>query len=161
MGRDTQTGTHRAFLSENLQLPFSADSTGHRDAIHKPSRTGLFSAKTSNFLFWRTRPASGVRYANWYTPGFPQQTPPTAFCGLDRVPECDTKTVPLGQLKSVPLAAHLTSSLFTLHYSLKNPPAGRFFSCPPGFFRFSAFFVIFIFTFIYVSSILSYRQISM
>lgn len=157
MGRDTQTGTHRAFLSENLQLPFLADSTGHRDAIHKPSRTGLFSAKTSNFLFWRTRPAIGMQSTSQYTPGFPQQTPSTAFCGLDRVPECDTQTVPLGQLKSVPLAAHLTSSLFP-----QKSPGGQVLFLPAGLFSFSGvFFVILILTFIYVSSILSYRQISM
>lgn len=132
-GHDTQTGTHRAFLSENLQLPFLADSTGHWDAIHKPIHTGLSSANTVNCLL-RTRPGTGMRYANRSAWSIKIR----AACG--------------------------TPYFFTFHSSLfpQKSPGGQVFFLPAGLFSFfRVLFAILILTFIYVSSTLSYRQISM
>ncbi len=88
LGRSMQAGTHRVFLSENLQLPFLADSTGHWSAICKPVRTGFSSAKASSCLFG----------------------------GLDQTSGRETQAGIPGPLKSVPLCG--TPYFFTIHSSL-------------------------------------------
>ena len=131
-GHDTQTGTHRAFLSKRRQLPFS-DSTGQWSTIRKPVFTGLSSANTVNCLL-RTRPAIGMRYANRSAWSIKIR----AACG--------------------------TPYFFTFHSSLfpQKSPGGQVFFLPAGLFSFfRVLFAILILTFIYVSSTLSYRQISM
>ena len=159
MGWSTQAGTHRAFLSKNLHLPFLADSTGHWGAIRKSVRTGFSSTRFASCL-WRTRPAIGVRYASRYASGFSHQKPPAAFLA-DPTGHRGAIRKPLDPVHSNPcrFAAHLTSSLCTLHYSLKTPrrqvPVRR------AFFIFFLLPSLFILTFIYLCSILSHRQSSM
>ncbi len=151
MGRDTQTGTHRAFLSENLQLPFLADSTGQWSTIRKPVCTGLSSVKTSSCLFWRARPGSGVRYENRDTKTgmhraflsenlqLPFLAGSTGQWSTIRKPVCTR----LSSAKTVNCFLRTrpgTGMRYANRSAFPHPPAGRFFSCPPGFFRFPAFF---------------------
>ena len=131
-GCGMQAGTHRVFLSENLQLPFLSNSTGHWSAICKPVRTGFSSAKTSSCLFG----------------------------GLDRTSGRDTQAGIPGPLKSVPLCG--TPYFFTIHSSLftqLSPAAG--FPCRRAFLFLFLVFSILILTFIYLCGILSHRQSSM
>ncbi len=110
LGRSMQAGTHRVFLSENLQLPFLSDSTGHWSAICKPVRTGFSSARTSSCLFG----------------------------GLDRTSGRETQAGIPGPLKSVPLCG--TPYFFTIHSSLftqLSPVAG--FPCRRAFYFFCSF----------------------
>ena len=148
------------FPQQDSPVAFLADSTGHWGTIRKSVRTEFSSTRFASCL-WRTRPAIGVRYASRYASGFSHQKPPAAFLA-DPTGHRGAICKPLDPVHSNPcrFAAHLTSSLFTFHYSLKTPRR-QVPSYPPGFFIFFRLSPHFILTFIYLCSILSHRQSSM
>ena len=123
------------FPQQDSPAAFLADSTGHWGAIGKPARTGFSPARFASCLFGGLdRPLGRDMQAGTHRAFLSENlklplADPTGHRGAIRKP--------LDPVHSNPcrFAAHLTSSLFTLHYSLKTPRRQVPY-CPPGFFHF-------------------------